>query len=66
MASQHPRRFWKEVRVVEAAPGHYAVELDGRRLKTPGKHDLAVASQGLADAVEIGRASCRERVLRLV
>lgn len=62
MASQHPRRFWKEVRVVEAAPGHYAVELDGRRLKTPGKHDLAVASQGLADAVAAEWAAVEKEV----
>lgn len=51
MTSQHPRRFWKEVSVAGAGPGLFAVELDGRRLKTPGKHDLAVPSQALAQAI---------------
>lgn len=51
MASQTPRRFWKEVRVGETADGLFTVELDGRCLKTPGKRDLAVSSRSLAQAV---------------
>lgn len=51
MASQAPRRFWKEVSVVEGGSGLFTVALDGRTLKTPGKRDLAVASRPLAQAV---------------
>lgn len=51
MASQRPRRFWKDVSVVETAPGLYGVALDGRGVKTPGKLALAVPSRGLAQAI---------------
>ncbi len=44
------KRFYKVVTVVPAGVD-YAVHLDGRELKTPGKHALHVPSQALAELV---------------
>jgi chaperone required for assembly of F1-ATPase len=44
------KRFYKQVRIVPAAGGH-GVALDGRLVKTSGKHDLMVPSSALAAAV---------------
>jgi chaperone required for assembly of F1-ATPase len=44
------RRFWKDVEVVEDGDG-FGIALDGRRVKTPAKADLAVPTLALADAV---------------
>jgi hypothetical protein len=43
------KRFWKEVAVVEG--DRFGITLDGRRLKTPAKADLAVPTRALADAI---------------
>ncbi len=43
------KRFWKEARAVEAADG-YAVELDGRPVRTPAKVALVFPTLSLAQA----------------
>ncbi len=45
-----PKRFYKLVKVAETADG-YTVELDGRRMKTPGRKPLAVPSKAVAEAI---------------
>ncbi len=44
------KRFYRETGVAPLGAG-YAVTLDGRRIKTPGKHDLVVPSSALAAAI---------------
>ena len=44
------KRFYKKAEVVPAAGGH-GIALDGRLVKTAGKHDLIVPSLALASAV---------------
>ena len=44
------RRFWKEARAVRREDG-WAVELDGRPLRTPAKATLSVPSEALAGAI---------------
>lgn len=53
MSTQRPRRFWKEVSVVElpSAEGGFGIALDGRPVKVPSKATLRLCSQNLADAV---------------
>ncbi|MGR3760696.1 ATP12 family chaperone protein [Roseobacteraceae bacterium NS-SX3] len=50
MSEWKQKRFWKQVSVA-AADGGFAVELDGRRVKTPAKALLAVPSQELAERI---------------
>ncbi len=45
-----PRRFWKQTGVDEA-DGRFALTLDGRRARTPGKNALAVPTRALADVL---------------
>ena len=44
------KRFWTLAEVVEAGDG-YGIALDGRRVKTPARIDLAVADRALAEAI---------------
>jgi len=44
------KRFWTEVAVVPESDG-FAVELDGRRVKTPAKAGLVLPTQAMAQAV---------------
>jgi chaperone required for assembly of F1-ATPase len=44
------KRFYREAAPVDAAAG-FAVALDGRLVKTPGKRDLVVPAAGLAAAI---------------
>ena len=44
------KRFWTLAEVVEADDG-YGIALDGRRVKTPARVDLAVADRALAAAI---------------
>lgn len=55
------KRFWKEVATVEIDDG-YAVELDGRRLKTPARADLVGPNQELAEAIADEWRDCAETV----
>lgn len=44
------KRFWKRASVVPLGHG-FAIELDGRRVRTPARAELAVPTAALADAV---------------
>jgi chaperone required for assembly of F1-ATPase len=44
------KRFWKSAAAVKA-DGGYAVELDGRPVKTPARAELAVPTAALAEAI---------------
>jgi len=44
------KRFWKSAAVV-GLDGGYAVELDGRPVKTPARAELAVPTSALAEAI---------------
>ena len=50
MSVSIPKRFYKSVSVA-AHDAAWIVELDGRRIKTPGKKDLALPTGDLAEAV---------------
>lgn len=50
MAQAHPKRFYKQVSVV-ADEAAYLIHLDGRTLKTPGKHTLYVPNAHVADLI---------------
>ena len=56
-----PKRFYKLVAVVETEDGH-AVELDGRRMKTPGRKPLAVPSVAVAEAIRAEWDAQGERI----
>lgn len=45
-----PKRFYERA-AVEARDGAYAVQLDGRNVRTPGKRELAVPARALAEAI---------------
>ena len=55
------KRFWKSASVVPAENG-FAVELDGRRIRTPARAELVVPSLGLADAIAAEWNECGEQV----
>jgi chaperone required for assembly of F1-ATPase len=44
------KRFWNEVEVVREGDG-WAIELDGRPVKTPARAELVVPTRALADAI---------------
>lgn len=50
MSDWKPKRFWKHCDVVEAGTG-FAVELDGRSVKTPAKAALILPTRAMAEAV---------------
>lgn len=50
MSGWTAKRFWKEARVAEAEGG-FAVQLDGRSVKTPAKAPLVLPSRAMAEAV---------------
>lgn len=50
MSEWKAKRFWKEAAVVEADDG-FAVELDGRSVKTPAKRGLILPTSAMATAV---------------
>ncbi|QND52985.1 ATPase [Phyllobacterium sp. 628] len=45
-----PKRFYKVVTVVER-DGQFAIELDGKRVKTPARQDLLLPSRALAQMI---------------
>lgn len=50
MGDWKQKRFWKEVSVAET-DGGFAIELDGRRIKTPAKATLLAPTRAMADAI---------------
>src|SRR5437879_4046439 len=55
------KRFYKSAQTVPAAGG-YGVALDGKLVKTPGKHDLIVPSAALAAALAAEWDGQREEI----
>ena len=55
------KRFWTAAEVVEANAG-FGVALDGRRVKTPARVDLAVPNFALAEAIAGEWNDCGEQV----
>jgi chaperone required for assembly of F1-ATPase len=55
------KRFWTSAKAVETDRG-YAIELDGRRVKTPARAELLVPSLALAEAVAAEWNECGETV----
>lgn len=56
------KRFWKQAEVVDNTDGEFGVELDGRRVKTPGRADLIVPTKALAEAIAAEWRDCGETV----
>lgn len=50
LRAPHPKRFYKKV-TVEEQGGRFAVLLDGRKIRTPGKRELALPVEDLASAI---------------
>lgn len=50
MTGGKARRFWSQVAVVPVGDG-FAIELDGRRIRTPAKAELALPTREMADAI---------------
>lgn len=50
MSGWAKKRFWKAARVAND-DGGFAIELDGRRVKTPAKVSLTVPTRAMADAI---------------
>ena len=55
------RRFWKDVTAERVGDG-WAIELDGRPVKTPARVALAVPTQGLAEAIAEEWRSVGEKI----
>ena len=49
--SKNPKRFYTAATVADRENGSFGIELDGRPIKTPAGHALAVPSPALAEAV---------------
>ena len=49
--SQNRKRFYAAATVVAREDGNFGIELDGRPIKTPAGHGLAVPTQALAEAI---------------
>ncbi|GHE05779.1 ATPase [Defluviimonas sp. 20V17] len=61
MAEWAPKRFWKEAAVADLPEG-FAVRLDGRPVRTPGKAPLSVPTRALAHAIAAEWDAQAERV----
>jgi chaperone required for assembly of F1-ATPase len=55
------KRFWRVASVVES-DGGFGIALDGRRVKTPARADLAVPTRALAEAIAAEWNECGETV----
>jgi chaperone required for assembly of F1-ATPase len=49
--SKNRKRFYAAATVADREDGSFGIELDGRPIKTPAGHALAVLTQSLADAI---------------
>ena len=49
--SKNPKRFYAAAAIAPLEGGSFGVQLDGKPIKTPAGHTLAVPSQALADAI---------------
>jgi len=55
------KRFWKSAAVVPVEDG-FAIELDGRRVKTPARAELGVPTEAIAGAIAAEWNECGEEV----
>ena len=55
------KRFWKDAAAVPAEAG-FAIELDGRRVRTPARAELIVPTERLAGAIAREWGDCGESV----
>lgn len=55
------KRFWKSAAVVESG-GRFAIELDGRPVKTPARAELSVPTLSLAEAIAAEWNDCGDEV----
>ena len=55
------KRFWEKAAAVET-DGGFAVELDGRRVRTPARAELVVPTAALADAIAAEWNECEDKV----
>ena len=55
------KRFWKSAAAVPADDG-FAIDLDGRRVKTPARADLLVPAEPLAQAITAEWNDCGESI----
>lgn len=55
------KRFWKLAEVVESSEG-FAIQLDGRSVRTPARAELIVPTRPLADAIAAEWNGCGETV----
>jgi chaperone required for assembly of F1-ATPase len=55
------KRFWKSAAAVEA-DGGFAIELDGRQVRTPARAELLVPTRPLADAIASEWNECGHEV----
>ncbi len=49
--SKNRKRFYAAATVADREDGSFGIELDGRPIKTPAGHALAMPSRALADAI---------------
>lgn len=61
MSDWAPRVFWKEVGIAPVKGG-FAIELDGRGVRTPAKAPLVIPTRALAEAVAAEWAAQEEKV----
>ncbi|MCB1396041.1 MAG: ATPase [Rhodobacter sp.] len=61
MSGWAQKRFWKAVEVTEV-DGGYAVQLDGRSIKTPAKAALVLPTRALADLLAVEWAAQAEQI----
>lgn len=61
MTGWAPKRFWTEA-TVDAVPDGFAVRLDGRDIRTPGKRRLVMPTRALAEAVRDEWAAQGEKI----
>jgi len=52
MSTWKQKRFWKQVSVAESQD-RFAIELDGRRVKTPAKVDFLLPTRVMAEAIAV-------------
>ena len=61
MSDWKTKRFWKAATVAQTGDG-FAVELDGRRIKTPAKAALVLPTQHMAQAVAVEWDAQQEQI----
>ena len=55
MSGWEAKRFWTDVTVAKLGNG-YAIQLDGRPVRTPAKNPLALPTRALAKVIEATRS----------